>query len=121
MATSAPLHGDGSPSVRLGPGQSDISSASHGFGPGDSSVTFRHQSITDCSAAPCLISGGHCSNRDRDTPFDRPILFNTQTRDVKPVRSRRKQYDARFCGFSSWLSRYLMLRSRSSTGRGALD
>ncbi|GAA6070197.1 uncharacterized, partial [Tachysurus ichikawai] len=25
MATSAPLHGDGSPFVRLGPGQSDIS------------------------------------------------------------------------------------------------
>ncbi|GAA6106459.1 uncharacterized [Tachysurus ichikawai] len=61
--------------------------ASHGFGPGDSSVNFRHQSITDCSAAPCLLSAGHCSNRDRDTPFDRPILFNTQTRVVKPVRS----------------------------------
>lgn len=53
---------------------------------GDSSVTFRHQSFTDCSAAPCLLSAGHCCNRD--IPFDRHVLFHSQTRVVKPVSSR---------------------------------
>lgn len=31
---------------------------------------IRHQSITDFSPAPCLLSAGHCCNRERDIPFE---------------------------------------------------